>query len=355
MRNPLRRHARDDERRPGTQVRGLHCRPPEGRRYPPALDHRPRHGPAVLRAVHRRRARARHADPGPHALQLRHVLQPVLEHRLRHDGRALGPREQRHELRLHVRGEPGEGPGLDAAGVRVLRRVDAHDVLALHDAAAARGVQLGDHRGDVRGNHGRHGDARVGDGRRAEEGPRLDAVGDDLEVRAAQLLHALDGDGPGPRPDDLRPHGVEEVREVHDLGLLGGVGDYRLALGEAGRHEERLRGPHAGAVHVDLRPVQPARGGHGVHHRAAGAAEGDSGPHRLEALDVLLHRAGAYVAAAGEGKNGLPEAGQERADDKEARPERCHRLRIRLARVDLARVYEQRVAAVSAPRHRAPH
>ena len=70
----------------------------------------------------------------------------------------------------------------------------------------------------------------AGDGAGDEEGAGLDAVGIDAIARAVEFGDALDLNGGGSGPFDLRAHGVEQGGEVGDLGLAGTVLEEGFAI-----------------------------------------------------------------------------------------------------------------------------
>ena len=73
----------------------------------------------------------------------------------------------------------------------------------------------------------------AGRGYGAQVGAGLDAVGDDGVLAAVEALDA--GDGEGARADafDLGAHLDEELGQVPDLGLLGGVAQEAVPLARA--------------------------------------------------------------------------------------------------------------------------
>ena len=94
---------------------------------------------------------------------------------------------------------------------------------------------------------------------RDHEGAGLDAVGDDGVVERVQLVHALDGDERRAGTANVRPHLVEDARQLLDLGLAGRVFQGGAALGEGGRHHQVLGAGDGDHVEDDGGPAQPAR------------------------------------------------------------------------------------------------
>ncbi len=72
-------------------------------------------------------------------------------------------------------------------------------------------------------------------------GARLDAVGNDGVLRAAEALDALDFDAARAVPHDFRAHLVEKIRQVAHFGLAGGALDGRRALRPCRGHHDVVR------------------------------------------------------------------------------------------------------------------
>ena len=108
------------------------------------------------------------------------------------------------------------------------------------------------------GDHIVHRDPASGGHRRGKIGPGFDLVGDDGIGAAPELFHAPDLDHIGAGPGDLCAHGVQEVCQVHDVGLLGGVFDDGGALSQdCGDHDVHggANGDHIQADHSALHAV----------------------------------------------------------------------------------------------------
>ena len=270
------------------------------------------------------------------------MLQAVFKNVLGDHAGAAGGGQQAHERRLQIGGEAGEGLGAQVYGANRLC-LDRHaGAVDLH--LAARFLQLGEHGPQVVADHGGHRQGGAGDGRRQQEGARFDAVWDHGVVGAVQALHPGDRDRGGAGAAHLGPHGQQQPRQIHHLRLQGGVFDHRFALRQAGRHHQGLGGADAGAVEVDA-PAAQAMAAAGHHRRHHTVLNGDLGPQGLEAFDVLHHRAGADLAATGQGHPGDPQAGQQRADAEEAGPQAVHQLVGGCRLVQPRAVHLQAVAA----------
>ena len=88
---------------------------------------------------------------------------------------------------------------------------------------------------------------------------RLDAIGDDVVIDAAQLATPLDGDARRAGALDPRAHALEQRREALDLGLARRVLDHGRAVGERRRHHELLGRADRREVEHDARAAQPLR------------------------------------------------------------------------------------------------
>ena len=191
---------------------------------------------------------------------------------------------------------------------------------------------LGDHVADQQpsacGGHGGH----IGTG--------LNLVGNDAVGAAVELLHAPDADGIGARALDVGTHGVQEVGQVHDVRLLGGIFDGGGALGQGRSHHDVHGSAHADHVQIHGSAGQAAALGHGL----AQVALGDLRAHGPEALDVLVDGPDAEIAAAGHGHSSLAEAAQQRAQQVIAGPDPAHQLEGRLGGVHMAAVDLHRVS-----------
>ena len=98
------------------------------------------------------------------------------------------------------------------------------------------------------GGHGRH----VGSG--------LDLVGDDGIGAAGEPLHAADFDGVGSGAPDVPAHGVEEVGQIHDVGLLGRVFNHGVPLCQNRGHHDIHGGAHGDHIQIDIGAGEPAGG-----------------------------------------------------------------------------------------------
>ena len=262
----------------------------------------------LLHALYNRHL-AVHLNVCAQALQFIHILEAVgTVYALGHQACPLRQCQHRGDLGLHIRGEAGIGQRFDVGlcqrtaaphqqGVVIFCDGYAH----LHQLGADALHVLGD---DVLQQQlaagGRHG---------GHIGARLDLVGNNAVRAAGQALHAADLDGIRARALDVGAHGVQEVGQIHDVRLLGGVFDRGGTLGQCRGHHNIHGGPHAHHVQIYRRTHQTAVFGGGVDEAAL---HGHLSAHGGEALDMLVDGPDAEVAAAGHGHGGLAEAAQQR-------------------------------------------
>ena len=171
-------------------------------------------------------------------------------------------RGQHHVLRLQVGGKAGMRQSLDVGGQDVARALDG-DALALAHHVAAHLLELLQGKHEVVRLHALDGQRPSRQGTCHEEGAGLDAVAAGaMPAGRVQLAHAGDGDVGRTGAGHLGAHLVEEIGEVDDLGLAGGVAYARLALGGNGGHHQVFRRAHAGKLQQHLGTVQAVgRGG----------------------------------------------------------------------------------------------
>jgi hypothetical protein len=188
---------------------------------------------------------------------------------------------------------------------------------------------------------GRHG---------AQKGAGLDAVGHHGVLAAMQLLHALDADVAGAVAFDLRAHADEHFGQVDDLGLLRGVLEQRLALGQRGGHQEVLGAGDGDHVGHDDRALQAgATLGQSSDHVAV--LDHDLRTHGLQALDVLVDRPRADGATAGQRHLGVAEACQQRAQGQHRGAHGLHEFVGGLGVAEVAGVQAHGAVVVPLGRH----
>ena len=145
-------------------------------------------------------------------------------------------------------------------------------------------------------------DVAAGGHGRGHVGTGFDLVGDGGVGSAVEGLHALDLDGVGTGTGDAGTHGVQEVGQVHDVGLLGRVLDDGLTLNEAGGHHDVGSCAHTDHVQADALTAQTIFAGDHFHILLG---LGHVSAQQAEALDVLVDGTGREGTAAGQGHMAL--------------------------------------------------
>ena len=127
-----------------------------------------------------------------------------------------------------------------------------------------------------------------------------------------ELIHPVDTNGIRTGTLDVRTHGVEEVGQVNDMGLLGGILNGGHAVRQGGGHHDVHRCADGDHVQIDG----------GALHAAFFRAGKDEvalmhlSTHGDKALDVLVDRTNAAkVAPAGHRDLRLSKAAKQRADE----------------------------------------
>ena len=229
------------------------------------------------------------------------------------DGRrALRDGVERHDLCLHVGREGGERRGADADGVqRSPALVEADVVRAAFYECACR-FEFFQHGFEQVGAGVAGGDFTAGDGCGDEVGAGFDAVGQGRVARRFERAHAFDGECRRADAADFRSHGVQAVGKVADFRLTGGGVKDGGAFGEYGGHQQVFGTGDGGDVHDEAGAAQFAA------RFDVAFVDVDVCAERLHAFDVLVHRARADGAAAGQGDASLAEAGEQRPQNEDA-------------------------------------
>ena len=173
-------------------------------------------------------------------------------------------------------------------------------------------------------------DRASGDGSGGQERRGLDAVGDDLGIDRRELAHAVDGHVAGPEAVDARPALDQDLAEHGDVGLERHVLEHGGSLGQGGRHHELRGRPHRDDVEAEA-------GSPELHVLAEDVAVVDveRGAHRLQPLEVEVHRARAPGAAAGQRHARGAEAPEQRPEHVDAGAHGAHQVVGRLDRGDV--------------------
>jgi hypothetical protein len=223
---------------------------------------------------------------------------------------------QRHQLGLAVRGEAGEGLGIDIHRLkRMAVAVDADAFVGGLDADPGPAHHI-DHGAEVPGIGILQQHVAAGHAHAHGIGAGLDAVRDHAVLRARQAGHAPDPEGGAVDALDLRAHLDEAGGDVADLGLGGGILDHRVAIGHHGGHQGRMGGADRDLVEGDVGALEalPRPGDH------VAALDGDLGAELFHGHEVHVHGPRSDGAAAGQRHLRLTAARQQRAQHPEARP-----------------------------------
>ena len=138
---------------------------------------------------------------------------------------------------------------------------------------------------------------------------------------------------------DLGAERDEEVAEVLDVRLAGGVHDRRLARRERGRHHGVLGRHHRRLVEEDLRAAKPV----GAHLVAL--ADRDLGAEALERVEVRVEPAPADHVAAGRRHGRAAEPREQRAGEQERGADPVGEHLVGLVSRDLGGVHAHLVRA----------
>ena len=167
-------------------------------------------------------------------------------------------------------------------------------------------------------------------------GAGLDLVGDDGVGAAVELLHAVDLDGVRTGAANVRAHGVEEVGKIDDVRLARCIFDDRASLGEHGGDHNVHRRADGDLIEIYARAAQPSAGD----VRGDEIGNIDLRAEGVHALDVLVDRPDAEVAAARHRRAGNAKPAEHRADKIVRRADLAHAVIVRahpggVRRVDL--------------------
>ena len=185
------------------------------------------------------------------------------------------------------------------------------------------------------GDHILHQHVASGGGDGSHIGARLDLVRNDGIGAAPERVHPPDLHRIRARAGDPGTHGVEEVGQVHDMGLLGCVFNHGLAGKQGSRHHDIDGSAHACHIQADPGPVESLFPG----------LQGDIllrlvhiGTQGLKSLDVLIDGPGGKIAASGKGHMGMTETTQQSTHQVVAGPHLFYKLRVWGRTLDLGAV-----------------
>ena len=134
----------------------------------------------------------------------------------------------------------------------------------------------------------------------------FDLIRNDAVGAAVHLFHTAHLDDIGACTAHIRTAHIQEVCQIHHMGLLGTVFQNGLALGhDSGEHTVH-GSAHTDLIKEDMRTVQllGTHRDHAIIHAVLSAQ-------RTEHLQMLIDGAGAQIAAAGHGHLCLAKAGQQ--------------------------------------------
>ena len=154
-------------------------------------------------------------------------------------------------------------------------------------------------------------DIAAGGSRRHHVAAGLDLVRDDAVGAAVQLFHTAHLDHIGAGTAHVGTAHVQEVGQVHHMGLLGAVFQNGLTLGHDRREHTVHGSAHADLIKEDMGTGQLLLGAHGDHAVIHAVLCAQCTEH----LQVLVDGAGAQIAAAGHGHLCLAEAGEQCAKE----------------------------------------
>ncbi len=221
---------------------------------------------------------------------------------------------------------------------------DADGIVVLHDGDARLDQLLRDGlqvlRDDVPDQ-----DVALGGGGGDHIGAGLDLIRDDRVIRAVELLYAVDLDHVGAGAVDVRAEGVEKVREIDDMRFLRHIFEDRQALGFYGGEHDVDGRADGDDVEIDVPPEEVL----GLDADKA-VPDVDGRAQRLKTLDMLVDRADAEVASAGQGNVRLAEPSHQRAEKVIGGPELAGEILRHLVGAQVARINEDGGAADGANR-----
>ena len=270
-----------------------------------------------------------------HLAQLVDVLEAVIVYAFGYYRSALRDAQQHAHLWLHVGREARIRQGLYIRLSQGARALYKHGILVLlHDGSGLAELctdALKMLRDDVLHEHFpacRRGGDHVG--------ARLDLVGNDSVAAAMELLDAVHLDGIGARAADIRAHGIEEVCKVNYMRLARGVLDDGTPLSEGRRKDYIHRRADGDLVEIYSRAVELTVSRGGIHKAVADVNIRAQSGH---ALDMLVYRTDAEVAAAGHGGLRGAEAAEHCADKIVRSSYLAHEVIRRVAVMDVRAVY----------------
>ena len=199
--------------------------------------------------------------------------------------------------------------GVDLQGQDVAGTAYPHGIVELFHLGTGT-AQLGGNGLQMLGGHVLDQHIAAGGSGRHHVAAGLDLVRDDAVGAAVQLFHAAHLDHIGAGTAHVGTAHVQEVGQVHHMGLLGAVFQNGLALCHHSGEHAVHGSAHTDLIKEDVCAVELL----GTHrdHAVVHAVLGTQG---TEHLEVLVDGAGAQVAAAGHGYLRPAKAGQQSAQE----------------------------------------
>src|SRR5688572_8096485 len=188
---------------------------------------------------------------GAHLPQLTDIEQAIIVDALVHDTHALRLSKKGAEVRLMVGGKAGirQCLGLDVLELASLAADPDTSIAGLYLDVCF--TQLGKKRVEVLGRRPFNYHFAAGDGGGEGEETGFEAVSQDTMAYTVKLRDALDFDNALAHALDLRSHLLEHPRDMHDLGLDGGVDDRCFPFGQHGGEDDVHRARDARVIEED--------------------------------------------------------------------------------------------------------
>ena len=280
---------------------------------------------------------------GAEPLQFHGVLKAILEDGFLDDADAVGLGHHGHGLGLQIRGKGREGRGSDVAGAELLRGLplDAQ-LLAIGPFPlgdeTSHALQQINERPQIIGPDALQHHVATRDGHGAKVRASLDAIGNRGVRGSMQGIHALDGERRCPHAFDARAHLVEQLREIADLRLHGGIPQDGSALGQRRREQRIFGGADAHFFKRMINGLKPPAWNlgfdialHDLNVRA----------HAGEGFEMQIDGSGTDGAAAGQGNRGMAKTSQQRPQHQDAGAHGLHQFvgRLHLAAFQIRRSY----------------
>src|SRR5690606_32985047 len=243
---------------------------------------------------------------GAHPVQFMNLNQAVLTHRFGDRPRAFCDRVHSGELGLHIGGK---------CGIRCSTQIDGFRTIALH-------IQLNPvfSGADMRTSFFKlqqHAleysfagifdfDTTASGGGSNQIGAGFNTIGHHRVLTAVQPLHAMNHQRRRANTFNARTHRHQQIRQIDNLRLPGGVFQYCCAFRQRSGHQQVFRTTHGDNIHQDVCTLQTAV--------AAGAdisfIDINNCTHGFQPAQVNVHRSTTDGAATGEGYVSHTEASQ---------------------------------------------